>query len=540
MGIHPNVLAAILGSGGGASPQTLRYGVGSPAAAAFSSSTNTLWIPHVPCRQTGALTGVSVHFSTAGNYKLVVLRKNGYLWDEVYKSASRSATVGVNTLTASDFGTVNMLPGDIVGIFCSTARISYSGSTTYRGAGHLVKVGESTETGNALTAEAALAFRFEMSYSVSGVLQVSDVLFSETFAHTDVPWDWKHAGTAWTYGGGKAVSSATGVTQCLEYRYSLGNLSQWTWVTKFTFDTEGARFAALSQNYSQTGFGSIAELRQDTGDLVIYEPYQRGTLPAVLSTNATGISFATGTEYKIEITKAFRTKTITVSNPAVPAQTYSKTLDEENGASGGANFPSGNFYGQPSFTAMAGTISVLESSFALPSARPDVLIIGDSIAEGSGVTSSSLTYGRLLAAARGWSIQTFVQGGATTVNAGQRMGAGLAHLVPKRVVLALGTNDTATADWQARMAAWLDYWQGLGATVIVPTVPAESADANPENVMNPHILAQGWPTVRHDLALTSPATGLGVNRNGALYFDTLHPNSAGHAAMHARWSTDQP
>ncbi len=83
-----------------------------------------------------------------------------------------------------------------------------------------------------------------------------------------------------------------------------------------------------------------------------------------------------------------------------------------------------------------------------------------------------------------------------------------------------------------------DYLTGICQQVVIGCVPPESADPLPETEYNPHILAQGWQTVRHDLALTNPATGLGANRDATLFADTLHPNSAGHSARRNRFRGD--
>lgn len=526
-------------SGAGPVPaETLRYGVSAPATKSSTTSVTTCWIPFLPCHQSGSLASVSVFFKAAGNYKLIVLRQVGETWDEVYKSASRTvAGAGLVSLTSADFGSIAVLPGDLVGIYCATVGMAYE---TVAGVGcyYITKSGETTATGNVLTPNSTTQQSLQINYTVTGPVQPSNTLFNEGFDGAAIPWRWKHANGVWTYANGKATSGAAGNLNALEYRFEIGHLAQWTWITRFMFETSAARFGVLTRNNSQTTFGSFVEVKQGTGDLVVYAAYSINGSLSALNTYPTGITFAVGTEYEIKVQKSFRTKTIIVSNPAVPAETYSVTINEEDAIA--TSLPSGNWYGAPSFTPVAGTVSVISTRFDVPTARPDLFFVGDSNTEGSGQNNSSTTVARRVATARGQTLQTSAQGGASTLHTPKRLMGEIAHIAPAWSIISIGTNDTVTADWQTRMDAAYDYLSGICKKAIIAMVPPETADTNPELVMNPYIISKGWPTVRYDLALTTPPTGLAADRNAALFYDTLHCNAAGTAAEAARFDIDQP
>lgn len=525
----------------GTAPETLRYGVSVPTTKGRQTALSVAWIPYLPSHQAGTLDEVRAFFSVGGSIKIFVLRPDGYTWTRVAISSSITATSGLNTFTPSDFGVVNVQVGDVVGFFSEVASVTYFDSDGY-GCFSLDRSGEPTASGNVLSFSPALR-NWQFGYTVTGVSAPSQTLFSEPFEHTGIPWDWEHESGAWTHGTGKATSGTEGIANSLNYRFHIGNLAQWTWTANFTFDTSGARFCMATRNVVQTTGGYCIEVNSGTGNMVVYRTTgQNGWsnlsgLSAV-TTQATGITFATGVEYVMSITKSWRSTTVTISEAANPSVTYTLSWDQED-ATNGAIQTRGFGYGKPCFAAIAGTVSVLGTTFTVPDAQPDWLFIGDSITEGSGVTSTTLGYPRLIAAARAATLTSSAQGGASTLFTPARLAAELAHIRPKNVHLLIGTNDTVAADWKSKVGGMRDYLSGL-TNVYVGSVPAEAADTNPEIEFNPHIQTQGWATVRHDLALTNPATGLGANRNAALYFDKLHPNADGNAAMAARFAVDVP
>ncbi len=263
-----------------------------------------------------------------------------------------------------------------------------------------------------------------------------------------------------------------------------------------------------------------------------------GALSAV-DTNATGITFATGTTYRMTIAKSFRSFTCTIANPAVPAETFTYSVNQED-ATNGTIQTRGFGYGKPGFAAISGTVSVLSSSFAVPNARPDWLFIGDSITEGSGTTNTTANYSRLISASRGYVMQTSAQGGASTLHTPGRLYCETEYLCPKNVHFLLGTNDTVEADWQGKVGRMRDTLTGIcTGRVVVGCVPPEDppAGVDPESIAT-YIASQGWTTVQHNRALTTGNTGLNADRNASLFFDTLHPNADGHSAMAARFYSD--
>lgn len=516
----------------------LRYGVSSPVSKGTTASANVCWFPLSPCRQAGTITEFKAYFATSGAFKIAVLRRNGYTFDRVHLTSNITAASGLNTFTSADFGTITVQSGDLVGFIGSVGRLSYTDSDSF-GVYSAYMSGDPAASGNALIFSPSVR-NWQYSYKVSGIVSISDTLINEPFTTTTIPWEWELTAGAWTYDGTKATSGTAGIANSLNYRMSLGNLSQWTWSADFTFDTVGARFAMITRNAIQSTAGFAIEINSSTNNLVVYRTStgngwtDSGALSAVV-TQATGLTLATATTYRMTITKSFRSAIVTITDVATPANTYTLSWNQEDATVA----PTYGFgYGKPGLASVSGTISVLSTTFAVPTARPDYLFIGDSITEGSGVTSSTLTMARLLATDLSASILTSAQGGASTLHAPTRLACEMAHIFPKRVHFMLGTNDTVVADWKNKVGGMRDWLNGMCDSVIVGSVPAEAADSNPEVEFNPYIQAQGWETVRHDLALTSPATGLGANRNAALYYDTLHPNSKGHSAMRTRFRSD--
>lgn len=519
--------------------ETLRYGVSSPVSKASESALISTFFPYLPSHQNGRLTRWSAYFTTGGAFKIAVLRLNGYSWDKVYLSSTITASAGVNTYTAADFGAIDIRVGDIVGFYCAAGKIGYSDSDGF-GVNTFSMSGEPTATGNVLS-HSVTARNWQMSYSVQGMCAPSASLFDETFGDTSIPWDWEHQAAAWTYDGTKATSGTAGNVNSLNYRFAIGNLSTWTWTTDFTFDTSDAILSLVTRNVPQTTCGFYFLINRSTGELVIYRTsggngWDDAAGVVAVDTKATGLTLSTATTYRAKVVKSFRSASVTITDVATPANTYTWSWDQDDFTVS----PTRGFgYGKPAFIALTGTVSILSTSFVVPTAQPDWLFIGDSITEGSGLTATTQMLPRLVAASRNVTIQTSAQGGAGTLHTPKRLAAEIPHIRPKNVHFLIGTNDTVTADWQAKMAGMRDLMTGLcSGTVRVGAIPAEAADTNPELVMNPYIIAQGWATVRHDLALTSPATGLGANRNASLYYDTLHPNASGHAAMAARFAVD--
>lgn len=527
--------------------QVLRYGPTTPAAKGSSLSLNTVWIPYRPITQTGTLTSVQVYFDVTGAYKLKVLRPGTTTWDEV-ASVALTATSGLNSLTSSDFGTISVSPGDIVGIFTSTARPSYD--TTGAGCKYYYKFGETAASGNTLL-YGPTVYNFQIRFTVTGLQTTSTTLFDQDFAGGALPIRWaNNSATVWTFAGAKATNGAASVANSLNYNHCVGNLSNWTWYSDFTFDTSGARFCMFTRNAVQVINGTCFEVDQATNNLVIYHSTgtngysNNGGLTAV-STNATGITFATATTYRMTLTKSFRTLTFSIYNVAVPAQTYTLVVSVEDGTGtpGSGTLKAGFAYGQPALASIVGTVSVTRSKFIATTVTPDWFLVGDSITEGTGVTSSTLGYPRLIASDTGLSIMTSANGGGTSAHCANRLADELAYMRPTNVHFLMGTNDTIVSGddpvpWEGRMSYMKDILEGLGITVTIGCIPPEAADTNPASVMNPYIIAQGWAKVRYDLALTNPATGATADRDVTKFYDSLHPNAAGNSAMRDRFRSD--
>lgn len=530
------------------SAPTLRYGVTTPVALASSLATNTVWVPYRPIGQAGTLQTVSLYFNVTGAYKLKVLRPGDVTCDEVYSGAF-TATTGLNTLTTADFGVVTVAKGDLVGIYTQVARPAYDASGP--GADYYYKLGDTTASGNTLLYEPTI-FHFQMAFTVLGLPSYSNGVFDEAFDGGALPFGWKHNNPAnpWTYSGAKATTGTTGHANSLNHNHVYGNLSNWTWYTEFTFDTAGARFFMATRNTVQTINGTFFEVDEGTNNLVVYHTSGKngwdnsGGLVA-FSTTSTGMTLATATPYRLSLQKAFRTLTITLTDINTPANTYTATFDVEDGTGtpGSGTLMAGFADGAPAVGAVLGTISVTRSKFDVLNATPDWLFLGDSITEGSGITSSALGYARTIAADTGLTIVTSCQGGATSSHCVDRLVDELNVMRPTKVHFLVGTNDTtstgqSTATWKANMSYLIDILTGLGIEVWVGCIPPEAADNNPETDMNPFIIAQGWNKVRYDLALTNPATGLAVNRDATKFYDTLHPNALGNSAMRDRFLLD--
>jgi hypothetical protein len=519
--------------------RTLRYGVASPSDQTFESAINITWFPLLPCHQKGKLTQVRGFWKSSGNYKIKVARFNGVTWDEAWTSDTLVGN-GDSTVDLSA-NNIDILPGDIVGFEAGTARLAAirnAGGDVGGGVMFAYKLGAFSGTNQTLILSTALTdmYTWQFSYTVEGEVKNRPTIFDQSFANSVLPWDWRHNSTAWVYSSGKAVSGAAGVANRLEFQFPIGNLSNWTWTTDFQFDTTGSAALFTTSNYVNGTNGFAFEIDSTTGNLVLYrtstsDGWTGGALNAA-DTQATGISFATGTTYQISISKSFRAASISITNTESPSETFTYGWSQED-ATVSANMLRGYGYGRPGFSASSGTISVSRSRFVLPTSKPKWLFIGDSITEGTGVTTTLNTYARRT----GLSLFTSANGGAATSHVTQRLGAEQVFICPENFHFLIGTNDTVSATWITRMNHFYDRLTGTAKKVIIGCVPAEAADPNPEDNFNPHIISEGWPTVRYDLALSTDGTGAG--RIGALYFDTLHPNNAGHEAMYQRFITDQ-
>jgi|GEM_PF-5594135 len=489
------------------------------------------------------LTGVTLSSQAVGVAKLLIMEP--YLGGfRTTRSVQIKFAAGVSTLVAgTDFPAGMVVPkGGMIAIKAGTAnslhlnvfntlsryRTFYGDATDGIFPSYNWPSGaESLSTVGFLSG--AIQVRFDFSETVDPVhMAAPQYIVREKFSAANGPVTM--LGDTWTKGAGKMSSGTVGLANGLEWSAGHPHLTDLTCRWKFAFTASGT-LVYFYRKPSDQSQGSIVSLDMTSGNIVIYNMFPAtGTLGSAYSTTACTLTLTTGRTYSATLAKTYRDWSITFTDTVAGAtQTISIDGDSVTAA--------GFAYGVPGIAVSASSLDLTE--FAMWSARkaPKVLLFGDSITEGSGATviANSWAY---LTCENGNGIAS-PRGGDLAASIVKRIFSGLnAYPSVRYAIILAGTNDTDMTIWQRAIDNAYQLCMTYGVIPVFGTLPPEAADTNPVLVQNPYIRSSGYRYIDFARALTTG--GDGTTRDATKFFDALHPNDAGHAAMYARVRFDLP
>lgn len=396
-----------------------------------------------------------------------------------------------------------------------------------------------SSTTNAFTADAgsqSAQIRFGLRRTAS--IPQSTTRVDQTFSV--IPVDF--SATNWSVVGGKARNSANGLANAVIYRRGgdyAGKVSAWV-----TFSGASDEIAVFRSPRSpgDGSAGTIVTVTRGTNVIAIRALWNGSSvLPAVATSKTSTLTFAASNPYRIDLERVGTNLTVTVTD-TIGLGVDTLTFTGKDGA-GNTSAADGWCYGQPGFAATVGTIDVSRLLFTTAISTPSIMIFGDSWPEGTGATADATAWSYKIVAALGGNGLVSAVGGSGSGSVLGRIEYELRQFYPRDVLVQIGGNDSGSSAtvWQNNITEIAKRVTDCGANLWFGAVGAEVANLNREQVMNPW-LRTNYPgqVIGFDKALTNGGTGLSADRNASLYYDTLHPNDAGHAAMFAQVKADAP
>jgi len=362
----------------------------------------------------------------------------------------------------------------------------------------------------------------------------------ETFPSTATP-------TSWTLGTGFSVSDGLSATGAGAWNYvTLYNpgagancsIHKRLIAARITISDAATIHGLCLSGSNVGGLGNALLVDCPAGKLRLYKwtgSTTAGTLLAevalpasILAAIAAPATFKVGISLErdggtliAKLTNMASSETVTVSH------TYSTTDGETPG------------HGRAGMMHLAGTAKTTFFS-AHHKMQRDVgtMILGDSNAEGA--FGTVLPSWAMQAAAASSRVLVAARSAATTANVLAQIREVLFHK-PKRVVIALGTNDTTLALWQGNMPVLIDYVRSVGAEPILITLtPLDGAQARVDS-MNADVLAGTLGTWRViDFAAVVTTNNDRVTWDATYKYNGSHVNLAGNNRMYAQLLAEVP
>lgn len=196
------------------------------------------------------------------------------------------------------------------------------------------------------------------------------------------------------------------------------------------------------------------------------------------------------------------------------------------------------------FSLNAGTSPVIKSiKISACVANPYVIFMGDSITQGTGVTSFAKMYGNIIGEQlqKPYGVSGRGQGSIYSIIGENsfigRLYTEVEPLRPKYLVVMIGTNSGNTA---GNLSSLCEVCASWGVTLILNNIPCNNAGTTTSNDLISQTRSNfNLEGMRMDLATSVDNNG--ATANSSLYADTnLHPNDAGHYQMYLRSFIDTP
>lgn len=358
-----------------------------------------------------------------------------------------------------------------------------------------------------------------------------------------MPANWAASGGTWSVSNGLiSPSSGQGYATMMTFSQYY-NLMQRTARISFEVLSSGTVMGfgtVLSNNASATGT-TLVTVDASNNTLNIGNGGTAGSNPGILASVPLGFSVTVGHTYVLSVTQNLRQLIVMISDPVSGKVT--SIVSGDNASDTGLTAPFGTNDDYPSFVGIAGQFKIDNFTIVANASSPQVMFIGDSITWEIQIPVSQ-TWPQIV----GQQIPraSFVisgRPGATSYGVLGRIFSEVSHILPKYLVVMIGTNDAGLvplANYESNINAIVTQAQGLGIQVVICTVPTSGGEQSNINAENAFLLGlSGVTFVRADIATS--VGGDGHTQNTALFgSDLTHPNALGAAAIAARFRTDVP
>lgn len=542
--------------GGGTVEISATLGALEPYSAGSSVNKTSTWVSIQSLPVASTLREFSCYATATGTVKVKVLQPiKGGGFNVISNQTLTIASTGLNTFTVEGgtLAEVAMPANCLVGVHTPSsggATISFkSGEAPGYSAGYFAGPGDLSGNGVALTTGATYSNEVQISHVAAyerGAADPGAYWIDEDFASTIAPaYGVNQATNPWSFAvAGQTTSAGTGLANFYDF-YPITNADRCTFAVEFEFTGASDRFCVYRKPIlgdASAADGTIIEANLANNRLVIYQAWAGGTTYTLPSSQSmltlTNLTLTTGVRYRLELTKAAK---------VISARIIDTTTDDEqtHSADNDPTVLCGLGFGRPGFANLAGSATVKAAQFYPVVSNPRVLLLGDSITEGSGTADETswaqLTLDALATPGNGWYSG---DGGTTLINVLRRLRHDLRYSTPRYVVIENVNNTSSDALRDAHAGIMDDVIATITNAGAIPVIgmltPNSDATANARaQTINAQLLARTDCTlVRWDIALSTG--GDGSTYNASLMADGVHPNTAGYAAMKARLLLDCP
>jgi len=345
-----------------------------------------------------------------------------------------------------------------------------------------------------------------------------------------------------SYSAGYAQNTTTGINTAFLESLLSSNNNRMTARAIIQLRSADARVVVYRRpvlNLAGVDAGTAAEVDIANNQIILYQSWAGSTLPAIRSSLVlTTITLTQNRDYRCDLTCDEKQISFTIYDTVTG---ISETLAVDSDAVAAA---AGFGYGAPGISVVAGTGAVNRIQLFPIEPSPKLLMLGDSITEGSGTTQPNAWANLTVDGVSG--LAHVSADGGTASDAMLRRLYDALNTTPslEYVLILIGTNDATggaggVTNWQTNVPLAKTLCEDYGVIPIIAHVPPRN-DANQTFVdqINTFIRAQGYKTIRFDLALSVGNDG--STWNTALMADSLHPNTAGHLVMYNRVRLDVP
>ena len=351
----------------------------------------------------------------------------------------------------------------------------------------------------------------------------------------DLSKEYKH----WTMGNsyGSLVSNGFTATDACWYVYD----------QYLTFDTFRQK-AIVTVNDASSVFGLVCKHIQkgalylvhgDTNTITLHGQYAGdATIPTVKASTQLPFTITAGKKYLLDVFKTGWKHTFTITDMET-MQSASVTFDNSTQKNSGSYCGKG--WGGPGVISMSGDVVFHNHRYYVSNYKtPRVMFIGDSITEGTNMGAGVDIKNRWCSLLRsqyfGYDALICGRGGATSGDIISRMDAfETLDIKPDIVIILDGTNersDSGLSGWKTNMPLIVSKIESWGAKPIICVPPVSSSGFSYIAEMRDFILAQGWNTIRMDIATSLNHDG--QTYDSSLYTDGVHPNIKGSRQMFER------
>jgi len=357
-----------------------------------------------------------------------------------------------------------------------------------------------------------------------------NLLHETEFPGSSLPIGWAEAG-GWTVNESLIPPGAGGWNK-LAYWNRQTTPDKATVRARFALTDLDAKFSLVRKPSGVIG-GTVGEIDFSTATISLYGDWDGTTTPpAVAESAAFGFTPSASHLYEVALKNDARSITLTLTD-LTTGDTIS-TTDSDAGAA----------WDNPGIMYHAGGVAFSQFSFYadMPKA-PQVLVLGDSLAEGSTLLSNGASpsdrWADKVRVKLVGDVAILGRGGESAASIRSRLSTDLDSYEPRYVVIALGTNDSVYADWLVDISNIIGMVEAKGAIPVLTTFPPRADRQAFLNSVNAYIRGSGYLYVDFAKALTANNDGT-TWASGVVYSDNIHPNVAGHLAMFERFVQDLP